>query len=197
MRHCRLQLLGLVHGGIRTEETAFFHRLRAWRLGGRSVSPPPRHAGTCRKQINPPRFRDLLHPRILGAGGHRTPHSSPEATARRRDFRYRRVSGNRPPGIRWTGIPHHPCGPQRSFLASFHRVPRTEKKQQTIRLQPRHRTILKLLCKGSSRKAIAADLGVSENTVHGYVKDIFRHFHVNSQSQLIAHFTKGDDGDKP
>lgn len=68
--------------------------------------------------------------------------------------------------------------------------------QNITRLQPRHRTILNLLCEGWSRKKIATHLGISENTVHGYVKEIFRHFGVNSQPQLIARFTKGDGGDR-
>ncbi len=63
-------------------------------------------------------------------------------------------------------------------------------------LQPRHRTILNLLCEGWSRKRIATHLGLSENTVHGYVKEIFRHFGVHSQPELIARFTKGDGGDR-
>ena len=68
--------------------------------------------------------------------------------------------------------------------------------QEITRLQPRHRTILNLLGDGWNRKKIAAHLGISENTVHGYVKEIFKHFGVHSQSELIARFTKGDGGDK-
>ncbi len=64
------------------------------------------------------------------------------------------------------------------------------------RLQPRHRTVLNLLGDGWSRKKIAAHLHISENTVHGYVKDIFKHFSVHSQAELIARFTKGDGGDR-
>ena len=64
------------------------------------------------------------------------------------------------------------------------------------RLYPRHRTVLNLLGDGWPRKKIAAQLGISENTVHGYVKDIYRHFGVHSQSELLARFTAGDGGDK-
>lgn len=68
--------------------------------------------------------------------------------------------------------------------------------QEITRLQPRHRTILNLLGDGWPRKKIAAHLGISENTVHGYVKEIFKHFGVHSQSELLARFTKGDGGDR-
>lgn len=62
-------------------------------------------------------------------------------------------------------------------------------------LYPRHRTVLNLLCEGWSRKKIAVHLGVSINTVHGYVKAVFKHFHVHSQAELISRFTQGDGGD--
>ncbi|MFT3991565.1 MAG: helix-turn-helix domain-containing protein [Luteolibacter sp.] len=64
------------------------------------------------------------------------------------------------------------------------------------RLYPRHRTVLNLLCEGWPRKKIATYLKISENTVHGYTKEVFRHFSVHSQSELIARFTKGDGGDR-
>lgn len=64
------------------------------------------------------------------------------------------------------------------------------------RLYPRHRMVLNFLCEGWNRKKIAHFLGISENTVHGYVKEVFRHFRVHSQSELLAKFTKGDGGDQ-
>jgi len=63
-------------------------------------------------------------------------------------------------------------------------------------LYPRHRTVLNLLGDGWSRKKIAEHLNISVNTVHGYVKAIFKHFDVHSQSELLARFTQGDGGDK-
>ena len=68
--------------------------------------------------------------------------------------------------------------------------------QEITRLYPRHRTVLNLLGEGWSRKKIAAHLAISENTVHGYVKDIFKHFGTHSQSELLARFTRGDGGDR-
>lgn len=69
-------------------------------------------------------------------------------------------------------------------------------KELVTRLYPRHRTILNLLCDGWSRKKIAAHLGLSVNTVHGYTKAIFKHFGVHTQSELLSCFTHGDGGDQ-
>ncbi len=60
-----------------------------------------------------------------------------------------------------------------------------------VPLNPRQRTILHLLVQGFSRKTIASDLGIALNTVRGYVKEIYRHFNVRSQAQLITRFTPG------
>lgn len=60
-------------------------------------------------------------------------------------------------------------------------------------LYPRHRVVLDLLSKGWSRKCIAGHLGVSVNTVHGYVKAVFKHFNVHSQAELISRLTHGLD----
>lgn len=63
-------------------------------------------------------------------------------------------------------------------------------------LPPRCRLIINQLVRGLSRKEIAAHLRLSVNTVNGYTKIIFKHFHVHSQSELIARFTKGDGRDR-
>lgn len=68
--------------------------------------------------------------------------------------------------------------------------------QEITRLYPRHRTVLNLLGDGWNRKKIAGHLGISENTVHGYTKIIFKHFAVHTQAELIARFTKGDGHDR-
>jgi DNA-binding CsgD family transcriptional regulator len=64
------------------------------------------------------------------------------------------------------------------------------------RLTPRARLVLNLLLDGHSRKDIAARLEVAENTVAGYQKTIYRHFHVNSHAALMRRFRMGDGGDK-
>lgn len=63
------------------------------------------------------------------------------------------------------------------------------------RLPRRQREILQLLVQGRSRKEIAVDLALSLNTVHGYVRDIYRHFGVNSHATLMRRFSRGDGGD--
>ena len=62
-------------------------------------------------------------------------------------------------------------------------------------LTPRQRIVLNLLVSGRSRKGIAAQLGISEHTANDHVKAVFRHFHVNSQTQLASRFLQGDGGD--
>ncbi len=63
------------------------------------------------------------------------------------------------------------------------------------KLSPRQRLVLNLLLESRSRKDIASHLGISENTLAGYVKEIFRHFRVHSQAELMRRFMQGDGGD--
>lgn len=77
----------------------------------------------------------------------------------------------------------------------FQSFPGKESREIT-RLFPRHRTILNCLCEGWSRKKIADHLGIAENTVHGYTKEVYRHFRVRSQTELITRISKGDGGDQ-
>lgn len=67
--------------------------------------------------------------------------------------------------------------------------------QEITRLYPRHRAVLNLLSEGWNRKKIASHLGITENTVHGYAKKIFKHFSVHSQNELLVRMSKGDGGD--
>lgn len=72
-----------------------------------------------------------------------------------------------------------------------------ERGQSAAQLAPRMRTMLNLLIEGWSRKRIAAELGLSLHTVHDYVKQIYVHFGVHSQAELLVRFTKGNGGDTP
>ncbi len=65
------------------------------------------------------------------------------------------------------------------------------------KLSPRRRGVLNLVLEGHPRKEMAALLGISTHTLDGYVKDIFRHFHVHSQAELIARFRSGSPDDTP
>lgn len=62
-------------------------------------------------------------------------------------------------------------------------------------LPPRCRLMLNHVVRGRGRKEIAEDLDLSVETVNGYLKQIYRHFGVHSQAELIARFVRGDGGD--
>ena len=64
------------------------------------------------------------------------------------------------------------------------------------KLPPRCRLILNQLVRGTTRKQIADDLGISLHTVNDYLKRIFAHFGVHSQAQLIARLRHGNGNDR-
>jgi DNA-binding CsgD family transcriptional regulator len=53
-------------------------------------------------------------------------------------------------------------------------------------LSPRLRETLHGLVRGWSEKQVAAEVGLSPHTVHDYVKALYRHFGVQSRSELLA-----------
>ena len=53
-------------------------------------------------------------------------------------------------------------------------------------LAPRLREVLWMLCMGDSEKQIAGKLGLSQHTVHDYVKALHKHFQVNSRGALLS-----------
>ncbi len=59
-------------------------------------------------------------------------------------------------------------------------------------LQPRQRVVLNMLIDGMSRKQIARQLEITENTVSGYVRDIYKALDVNSQPELMKLFLSGN-----
>jgi DNA-binding CsgD family transcriptional regulator len=59
------------------------------------------------------------------------------------------------------------------------------------KLAPRQKTILYMLLDGRARKDIAYSIGISENTVSSYVKEIYRLFSVNSQPELMRKYLHG------
>ena len=65
------------------------------------------------------------------------------------------------------------------------------------RLSLRQRQTLNLLLQGFSRKQIADSLTISLHTVGDYIKDVYRHFGVQSQAELMHRFLSGDGGDHP
>ncbi|MCU0797239.1 MAG: LuxR family transcriptional regulator [Akkermansiaceae bacterium] len=73
----------------------------------------------------------------------------------------------------------------------------SERGESAKTLYPRLRTVLNLLIESWSRKQIAQHLGLRENTVHGYVKEIYQHFQVHSHAELMKRFSSGNGGDLP
>lgn len=56
----------------------------------------------------------------------------------------------------------------------------------SLPLSPRARQTLRRLLDGRGEKQIAAEMRLSVNTVHHYVKAIYRHFDVSSRAELLA-----------
>lgn len=71
-----------------------------------------------------------------------------------------------------------------------------DRSQKVNTLSPRLWLVHECLLQSFSRKQIAANLGISINTVNGYVNDIFRHFGVQSHTELLHRFYHGNGGDR-
>jgi DNA-binding NarL/FixJ family response regulator len=57
-------------------------------------------------------------------------------------------------------------------------------------LDGRPRQVLPLLLSGVPEKQVAAKLGISPNTVHVYVKAVYRHFGASSRPELMSMFLR-------
>ena len=64
-----------------------------------------------------------------------------------------------------------------------------------LELSPRLRVVLGLLVKGHSCDEVAELLTLSPHTIKGYMKQLYRHFDVSSQLQLIR--TINSDAGEP
>jgi DNA-binding CsgD family transcriptional regulator len=69
-------------------------------------------------------------------------------------------------------------------------------RNQTARpkLSPRLRQTLAALLEGDGEKQIAALFGLQRSTVHGYVRELYRHYGVRSRAELMARFVKRTPG---
>ena len=56
----------------------------------------------------------------------------------------------------------------------------------TAGLPPRVAEALRHLLTGDGEKQVAGRMGVSQHTVHGHVKKLYRHFNVSSRGELLA-----------
>ena len=54
------------------------------------------------------------------------------------------------------------------------------------RLPQRHQGVLRKLLTGGAEKQIAFELGLSQNTTHKYIEQVYRAFHVSSRAELMA-----------
>lgn len=64
-------------------------------------------------------------------------------------------------------------------------------KAKVLNLSRRERQVMVFLLGGDSQKEVARKLDLSEYTVGDYVKQIYKHFSVNSRAELLAHFIAG------
>jgi DNA-binding CsgD family transcriptional regulator len=61
-------------------------------------------------------------------------------------------------------------------------------------MAPRMRETLDHLLRGDSEKQIANKLGISQHTVHVYVKRLYRHYGASSRGELLARFVARGTG---
>lgn len=66
----------------------------------------------------------------------------------------------------------------------------------TPTLTNRQRQVMTLMLDGWGRKQIAHQIGLSPNTVAGYIRDIYRHYGVSSHAELLRRFMAGDGNDR-
>ncbi len=84
-----------------------------------------------------------------------------------------------------------PMSPQiaRKVVEYFHPTPR--KKKESV-LTNREREIVQELVNGLSYKMIAANMGISIETVRHHIKNIYRKLHVNSKAEVISKSFRGE-----
>jgi DNA-binding CsgD family transcriptional regulator len=61
-------------------------------------------------------------------------------------------------------------------------------KQKLPQLTRRRRETLELLLSGLSEKEVGIRLGITQNTVHSHVFQVYRHYGVSSRGELLARF---------
>jgi DNA-binding NarL/FixJ family response regulator len=65
---------------------------------------------------------------------------------------------------------------------------KAKSRDEFLRLAPREKELLVLLSKGYSDKEIADKLALSVETIHGYVKNIYKKMHVHSRTEAVAKY---------
>ncbi len=75
-------------------------------------------------------------------------------------------------------------------ISWLHEPPRALTATATeAQLSPRRRETLDLLLAGLSHQEVSERMGISPHTVHGYVKDLYRHFGQHSRAALVTRLT--------
>jgi DNA-binding NarL/FixJ family response regulator len=64
--------------------------------------------------------------------------------------------------------------------------------EPSVRLSPREQEILEHLAKGALYKEIAAQLGISFDTVQWHIRNIYDKLHVRSRSEAVAKYLRSD-----
>lgn len=79
-----------------------------------------------------------------------------------------------------------PMSPEiaRKVVALFRRVPRAAPQEEA--LTPQELRLLQLLSDGHSYKAAGGSLGITVNTVRGYIRNIYEKLHVHSKSEAVG-----------
>lgn len=65
---------------------------------------------------------------------------------------------------------------------------RAKLRHQFVQLTPRENELLALLSKGYSNKEIAARLLLSTETIHGYLKNVYKKMHVHSRTEAVMKY---------
>jgi DNA-binding NarL/FixJ family response regulator len=71
---------------------------------------------------------------------------------------------------------------------------RAKTRSEIVRLSPREAEVLTLLAKGYSNKEIADSLSLTLETIHSYLKSVYKKMHVHSRAEAAAKFmaSQGD-----
>lgn len=65
---------------------------------------------------------------------------------------------------------------------------RAKQRDELVRLSAREKEVLVLLSGGYSNKEIAEKLGLSVETIHGYLKHVYEKMHVRSRAEAVAKY---------
>jgi DNA-binding NarL/FixJ family response regulator len=65
---------------------------------------------------------------------------------------------------------------------------RAKLRHRFVQLTPRENELLALLSKGYSNKEIAAKLSLSAETIHGYLKNVYKKMHVHSRAEAVMKY---------